>query len=118
MSKRLMIIFIIAANASDAILTHLGIRTKQMEEGNPIMAWAYNHSLWLFFLVKLSLPLLLLLLLLKIPKPNRTTILLLTSTCGIYLYVMMLHGYWLTLLYPHLFEHLIPNIPQHLIIEP
>jgi hypothetical protein len=96
--KLTMIIFILVANIADAFLTNFGISSGQMTEGNPIMSWLYHQNVVIFILVKISLPILLACILLYfVPKKPSFTIrsLLITTSC-IYVYVIALHGAWLT----------------------
>jgi hypothetical protein len=88
-----LVLFIATASAIDALLTHIGIKHGIIQEANPLMDWLYERSETLFFLLKVTLPIMLLLLL-----PQRISKLirgLLLTACGVYLFVLTLHGVWL-----------------------
>jgi hypothetical protein len=88
-----LVLFIASASAIDALLTHIGIKLGIIQEANPLMDWLYERSETFFFLLKVSFPIMLLLILpQRISKPIRG---LLLAACGVYLFVLSLHGVWL-----------------------
>jgi hypothetical protein len=89
-------IFLLIAGLLDAVLTHFGIVSGVVEEGNPVMKTVIDKSWSFFYIIKISLPLLLLGLFYLRPLKGwlRT---LLVSTCVLYLSVLVYHMVWIAL---------------------
>jgi hypothetical protein len=89
-------LFLLIAGLLDAILTHFGIVSGIVEEGNPIMKTVIEKSWSFFYIIKIFLPLLLLGLFYLRPLKGwiRT---LLVSTCVLYLSVLVYHMVWIIL---------------------
>src|SRR3954466_14129599 len=89
-------IFLLIAGLLDAVLTHFGIVSGIVEEGNPVMKTVIDKSWSFFYIIKISLPLLLLGLYYLHPLKGwlRT---LLVSTCVLYLSVLVYHMVWIAL---------------------
>ncbi|MFC5531234.1 DUF5658 family protein [Cohnella yongneupensis] len=89
-----LIMFITVAGGLDAWLTQYGVRRGLIEEANPWMDWLFGRSEFLFFLLKIGLPLALLAIVPKrLSMPLRGALAL---ACVTYLFVMAVHGYWIT----------------------
>ncbi|MGG3564984.1 DUF5658 family protein [Neobacillus rhizosphaerae] len=89
-------IFLLFAGLLDAVLTHFGIVSGFITEGNPVMNVVIGKSWYYFYLIKISLPLLLLGLFYLRPLKGWTKSLLL-STCVLYLSVLVYHAAWMIL---------------------
>lgn len=89
-------LFLLFAGVLDAILTHFGISSGFVEEGNPMMKLVIEQSWSYFYLIKIILPLALLGLFYLRPFKGwiRTLIL---STCVLYLSVLVYHMVWIVL---------------------
>ncbi|AZN43335.1 DUF5658 family protein [Paenibacillus albus] len=88
-----LLLFLFISSCIDGVLTVYGIRSGLITEANPIMDWLYRQSSYGFLLLKVLLPVLLLLIIpKKVSKPLRN---LLIAACGIYLFILSLHGYWM-----------------------
>ncbi|MFK9095120.1 DUF5658 family protein [Bacillus salipaludis] len=89
-------LFLLFAGALDAVLTHFGIASGFVEEGNPIMKHIIEKSWSYFYMIKIVLPLLLLGLFYIRPLKGwiRTFI---VSTCVLYLTVLVYHMVWIIL---------------------
>lgn len=89
-------LFLLIAGLLDAILTHFGIVSGIVEEGNPIMKTVIEKSWSFFYMIKIFLPLLLLgLFYLRPLKGGIRT--LLVSTCVLYFSVLVYHMVWIVL---------------------
>ncbi|MBT2726677.1 DUF5658 family protein [Neobacillus sp. C211] len=88
--------FLLVAGLLDAVLTHFGIVSGIVEEGNPMMKLVIEKSWSYFYIIKIFLPLLLLGLFYLRPLKGwiRT---LLVSTCVLYLSVLVYHMVWIVL---------------------
>jgi hypothetical protein len=91
-------LFLLIAGILDAVLTHFGIVSGIVEEGNPVMKTVIEKSWSFFYIIKIILPLLLLGLFYLSPLKGwiRT---LLVSTCVLYLSVLVYHMVWIVLYY-------------------
>ncbi|PLS05769.1 DUF5658 family protein [Neobacillus cucumis] len=89
-------IFLIAACLMDAVLTHFGISSGFIEEGNPMMREVIATGWTYFYLIKILLPLVLLGLFYLRPFKGRIRTLLI-STCILYLSVLAYHMVWIVL---------------------
>jgi hypothetical protein len=89
-------IFLLLAGLLDAVLTHFGIVSGFVTEGNPVMKVVISKSWSYFYLIKISLPLLLLGLFYLRPLKGWTKTLLL-STCVLYFSVLVYHAAWMIL---------------------
>ncbi|MDQ1147460.1 hypothetical protein QE429_004287 [Bacillus sp. SORGH_AS 510] len=89
-------VFLLFAGLLDAALTHFGIVSGFVTEGNPVMKFVINKSWSYFYLIKISLPLLLLGLFYLRPLKGWMKTLLL-STCVLYLSVLVYHAAWVIL---------------------
>ncbi|EKN69996.1 hypothetical protein BABA_07266 [Neobacillus bataviensis LMG 21833] len=89
-------LFLLFAGVLDAILTHFGISSGFVEEGNPMMKLVIDQSWSYFYLIKIILPLVLLGLFYLRPFKGwiRT---LIVSTCVLYLSVLVYHMVWIVL---------------------
>lgn len=89
-------LFLLFAGVLDAILTHFGISSGFVEEGNPMMKLVIEQSWSYFYLIKIILPLALLGLFYLRPFKGwiRT---LIVSTCFLYLSVLVYHMVWIVL---------------------
>jgi len=89
-------LFLLLAGLLDAVLTHLGVASGIVDEGNPMMKLVIEKSWSFFYIIKIFLPLLLLGLFYLHPLKGwiRT---LLVSTCVLYLSVLVYHMVWIVL---------------------
>ncbi|MFJ5716174.1 DUF5658 family protein [Neobacillus sp. NPDC093127] len=89
-------LFLLIAGVVDAVMTHLGIVSGFVEEGNPVMKFFIAKSWSYFYLIKIILPLTLLGLFSLRPFKGwiRT---LLISTCVLYFSVLVYHMVWMIL---------------------
>nr|WP_304218536.1 DUF5658 family protein [Fredinandcohnia onubensis] len=94
---KLLFIFLAASNLLDAFITHFGILGGHISEANPLMYTIYeiNPLLFLFIKLLLSLCLLSLYFIIRIPV-NRLIRSLSYVATAFYVYVFILHGYWIT----------------------
>ncbi|MFJ7825357.1 DUF5658 family protein [Psychrobacillus sp. NPDC096623] len=79
----------------DALFTDFGIKNQFITESNPIMRRIYEMSVSGFYLIKIALPVLLIVIITKL-EMNRFILFLLSSAVLLYVSVVMLHFYWLT----------------------
>lgn len=89
-------LFLLIAGLLDAVLTHFGIASGFVEEGNPMMKHVIEKSWSFFYIIKIFLPLLLLGLFYLRPLKGRIRTLLI-STCVLYLSVLVYHMVWIVL---------------------
>jgi len=89
-------LFLLFAGVLDAVLTHFGIASGFVKEGNPMMKLVIEQSWSYFYMIKIVLPLLLLGLFYLRPLEGwiRT---LIVSTCVLYLSVLVYHMIWIIL---------------------
>ncbi|WP_026564467.1 DUF5658 family protein [Bacillus sp. UNC41MFS5] len=89
-------IFLLIAGLLDAVLTHVGIASGIVSEGNPMMKLVIEKSWSYFYIIKIFLPLTLLGLFYLRPLKGwiRT---LLVSTCVLYFSVLIYHMVWIAL---------------------
>jgi hypothetical protein len=89
-------LFLFFAGLMDAVLTHFGIVSGIVVEGNPLMKLVIEKSWSYFYIIKVFLPLMLLGLFYLRPLKGwiRT---LLVSTCVLYLSVLVYHMVWIVL---------------------
>lgn len=93
------ILLIILLSWFDALFTDLGIRYFMIEEANPLMAFLYNKSIFLFYGTKLVLPLLFLTIILRVTRINDIWYIryLMKITACIYLGILAFHAFWFAL---------------------
>ncbi|MFL6556526.1 MAG: DUF5658 family protein [Bacillus sp. (in: firmicutes)] len=89
-------LFLLIAGLLDAVLTHFGIVSGFVEEGNPMMKSVIEKSWSYFYIIKVLLPLLLLGLFYLHPLEGKIKTLL-VSTCILYLTVLLYHMVWIVL---------------------
>ncbi|CAH2717404.1 hypothetical protein BACCIP111895_04596 [Neobacillus rhizosphaerae] len=89
-------LFLVMAGVLDAILTHLGIASGVVEEGNPAMKLVIDQSWFYFYMIKICLPLMLLGLFFLRPLKGWSRALLI-STCVLYFSVLVYHMVWIVL---------------------
>jgi len=89
-------LFLLFAGVLDAVLTHFGISSGFVEEGNPMMKLIIDQSWSYFYLIKIALPLLLLGLFYLRPLKGWIKTLII-STCVLYLTVLVYHMIWIVL---------------------
>lgn len=80
----------------DSALTDYGLRSGQIQEANPLVAFLYEQNILLYYAVKIGLPLVLLYLV----TAARGGVLLricLTTALFLYISVIGLHIFWLTI---------------------
>lgn len=89
--------FLATLNLGDAFLTYFGINTGNITEENPIMSTVYEINPILFLSIKLilSLCLISLVFLMRFPVGKTTRSLCYIATF-FYIFVFILHGYWIT----------------------
>ncbi|MFF2448423.1 DUF5658 family protein [Neobacillus sp. NPDC058068] len=89
-------LFLLIAGVVDAVMSHLGIVSGFIEEGNPVMQFFIAKGWSYFYLIKIFLPLTLLGLFYLRPLKGwiRT---LLISTCVLYFSVLVYHMVWIVL---------------------
>ncbi|MFP5112287.1 DUF5658 family protein [Bacillaceae bacterium C204] len=89
-------VFLLIAGLLDAVLTHFGMASGIVDEGNPMMKLVIEKSWSFFYIIKILLPLLLLGLFYLRPFKGwiRT---LLVSTCVLYFSVLVYHMVWMVL---------------------
>lgn len=91
------IILLILA-AFDALFTDFGIQSHQITESNPIMRSIYEINVTGFYIVKIALPVLLIGIVAKL-ESKPFILVLLNVTISLYVIVLMLHFFWLTLVF-------------------
>jgi hypothetical protein len=89
-------LFLLFAGLLDAVLTHFGIASGYVEEGNPMMKLVIEKSWSYFYIIKIFLPLLLLGLFYLRPLKGWIKTLL-VSTCVLYLSILVYHMVWIAL---------------------
>ena len=89
-----IILFILAI--LDALFTDIGIKNQLITESNPIMRKIYNMSVTGFYIIKIALPILLIGIITKLEK-TQFIVFLLNAAILIYVSVILLHFYWLTI---------------------
>ncbi|WHY78706.1 DUF5658 family protein [Neobacillus sp. WH10] len=89
-------LFLLFAGVLDAVLTHFGIASGFVEEGNPMMKLVIEQSWSYFYMIKIVLPLLLLSLFYYRPLKGWIRKLI-ASTCVLYLSVLVYHTIWIIL---------------------
>ncbi|ETI70614.1 DUF5658 family protein [Neobacillus vireti] len=89
-------LFLLIAGVVDAVMTHLGIVSGFVEEGNPVMQFFIAKSWSYFYLIKIFLPLALLGLFYLRPLKGWIKKLLI-STCVLYFSVLVYHMVWIVL---------------------
>ena len=89
-------LFLLFAGVVDAILTHFGISSGFVEEGNPMMKLVIEQSWSYFYFIKIILPLALLSLFCLRPFTGWIKTLI-VSTCALYLSVLVYHMVWIVL---------------------
>jgi hypothetical protein len=87
-------LFLLIAGILDAVLTHFGIASGFVVEGNPMMKYVIEKSWTYFYTIKIFLPIVLIGLFYFQPLQGwlRT---LLISTCVLYLSVLIYHLAWI-----------------------
>ncbi|WP_368668731.1 DUF5658 family protein [Sporosarcina sp. 6E9] len=80
----------------DSLFTDIGIRQNHIQEANPIMKGLYDKSVIGFYAFKISLPLFLLSFLSKIQTKKYLKVLL-SFTVLLYIFVICLHLFWISL---------------------
>ncbi|WP_303968903.1 DUF5658 family protein [Sporosarcina ureae] len=80
----------------DAVFTDCGLRLGYIEEANLLVAFMYDQSIALFYIVKLGLPLLLLYIL-AIRASGIIVRISLTTALFLYITVLFVHIFWLIL---------------------
>ncbi len=88
--------FLLLAGMLDAVLTHFGIVSGFVEEGNPLMQFVIEKGWPFFYLVKILLPLLLLGIFYYRPLNGRIKTLL-VSACVLYFIILVYHSVWIIL---------------------
>jgi hypothetical protein len=89
--------FLLVAGTFDAVLTHFGITSGFVEEGNPIMMRVIEKGWIYFYLIKIFLPSVLIGLFYLQPLKGRVRTLLI-STCVLYFSVLIYHLVWILLI--------------------
>lgn len=87
-------IFLLIAGALDAFLTHFGIASGIIEEGNPVMKFVMEKSWFHFYLIKILLPLVLIGLYYFRPLTGRIRTLLISASV-LYFTVILFHMAWI-----------------------
>ncbi|ARK21672.1 hypothetical protein CSV69_09845 [Sporosarcina sp. P26b] len=78
----------------DAVFTDYGLRLGYIEEANLLVAFMYDQSIALFYIVKLGLPLLLLYIV-AIRASGIIVRISLTTALFLYITVLFVHIFWL-----------------------
>ncbi|PID22362.1 hypothetical protein CSV61_05800 [Sporosarcina sp. P3] len=78
----------------DAIFTDYGLRLGLIEEANLLVAFLYERSIPLFYIVKIGLPLILLYIV-TISSSGIVVRISLTTALFIYIAVLFMHIFWL-----------------------
>ncbi|WP_223589644.1 DUF5658 family protein [Neobacillus bataviensis] len=89
-------LFLLFAGILDAVLTHFGIVSGFVEEGNPIMEFFIEKSWSYFYLIKILLPIILLGLVSLRPFRGRVRTLLFSASV-LYFSVLIYHIVWILL---------------------
>jgi len=93
---RLIFLYLALANIVDGILTFIGLQFSFIQEGNPLMAFLYNQSPFLFIIFKVSLSCILFFFALSKEIPKFTILKGLTLFASFsYTIVLFLHGSWI-----------------------
>lgn len=92
---KLGIILLILATL-DAFFTDFGIQSHHITEANPIMRNLYEGNLIGFYLIKIAFPILLIGIVSKL-KSRPFIVVLLNVAIFLYVSVLFLHFFWLTL---------------------
>lgn len=79
----------------DALFTDFGIKNQFITESNPIIRRIYEMSVSVYYLIKIALPVLLIVIITKL-QTKRFILILLSLAILLYVSVMVLHFYWLT----------------------
>ena len=82
----------------DALFTDFGIQNYHITEANPIMQSIYEVNEIGFYVIKIALPVLLIGIVAKL-ESKPFIVVLLTLTIFLYVIVVMLHFFWLTLIF-------------------
>lgn len=80
----------------DALMTDFGLKNQYIAESNPLMRGIYEINVTGFYLIKITLPVLLIGILAKLETKTFIWILL-NSAILLYVCVVLLHFYWLTI---------------------
>ncbi|ARF17429.1 DUF5658 family protein [Sporosarcina ureae] len=78
----------------DAVFTDYGLRLGHIEEANLLVAFLYEQSIPLFYVVKLGLPLILLYVV-TVSSSGIVVRIALTTALFIYIAVLFMHIFWL-----------------------
>ncbi|PIC57274.1 hypothetical protein CSV80_09825 [Sporosarcina sp. P12(2017)] len=78
----------------DAVFTDYGLRLGLIEEANLLVAFLYEQSIPLFYVVKLGLPLILLYIV-TVSSSGIVVRIALTTALFIYIAVLFMHIFWL-----------------------
>ncbi|MGG3468351.1 DUF5658 family protein [Neobacillus pocheonensis] len=89
-------LFLLFAGILDAVLTHFGIVSGFVEEGNPVMEFFIEKSWSYFYLIKILLPIMLIGLVSFRPLRGGAKKLLI-SACVLYFSVLVYHITWILL---------------------
>ncbi|MBO0960648.1 hypothetical protein J1P26_13160 [Neobacillus sp. MM2021_6] len=89
-------LFLLFAGVLDAVLTHFGMSSGFVDEGNPMMKLVIEQSWSYFYMIKIILPLMLLGLFYLRPF-KRWVRTLIVSTCVLYFSVLVYHMVWIVL---------------------
>lgn len=80
----------------DALFTDFGIQNHLITESNPIMNTIYNVNIAGFYFIKIALPVLLIGIVSKL-ESKPFILILLNIAISLYVGVLMLHLFWITL---------------------
>lgn len=99
LTKMGIILLILAA--FDAVFTDFGIQHHLIAEANPVMRSIYEVNVTGFYVIKIALPVLLIAIVSKL-ESKPFLLILLNIAILLYVAVLMLHFFWLTLAFiPH-----------------
>lgn len=84
----------------DALFTDFGIQNQHITESNPIMRSIYEVNVTGFYVIKIALPVLLVGILAKL-ESKPFILILLNLAISLYVSVVMLHFFWLTIAFRH-----------------
>ena len=87
-------LFLLIAGVLDALLTHFGMVSGVVEEGNPLMKFVIEQNWSYFYLIKIVLPLVLIGICYLRPFKGGIKVLL-ASACALYFTVLVYHMMWI-----------------------
>lgn len=91
-----MVIVLLILAIFDALFTDFGIQNHHITEANPIMRSIHEANVTGFYLIKIALPVLLISIVAKL-ESKPFILFLLNVAISLYVIVLLLHFFWLTL---------------------